>query len=515
MIRAALSLSVLLATPALAQTRPEVVSAGADTVSVTIYRDNLALITETRTVDLPGGPVSIAFSGVLDSVIPQSAVVRGLDGAKEKERNFDFDGLTPRSLMWKSIGERVRIVRGHKKRAAAIEEPALIAAAGDGVTLRYADRVEALGCSGLPEKIIFDKVPAGLRADPTLSTTLEAPPGQRTLTLSYLATGLEWKADYVVTLAPDGESADVQAWVTLTNDGERGFPRSQVGVIAGDLSRVFTPSQARAYRQNAQRNCWPIRTTSDIPRRWDDFAAGAIPPPPPPPPPPMAAMAPVPKAADMVVTAGRRVEQEDLGDYKLYALVEPTDLASRQTKQVLFLKKTATITEKVHRVDLSWLNPDARDDVRSADILLRFKNTEEKGLGAPLPEGAVRIMAPSAGGPLFIGEDEKRDTAVGLDWEIKAGASTAVTARPRLVARTETKLRDGRTRVVDVIDIDLANALPRATTLEVSQTPLGGSLRIDQTNARWRMKDGDVTWSIPLPAGGRTSLRYRMRYVEG
>ena len=42
-----------------------VVSPRADSVSVTIYRDLFALVTETRSVDLPAGPVTLQFDCVV------------------------------------------------------------------------------------------------------------------------------------------------------------------------------------------------------------------------------------------------------------------------------------------------------------------------------------------------------------------------------------------------------------------------------------------------------------------
>ena len=74
------------------------VSPQADGVSVTIYRDLFALITETRTVDLPEGPVTLSFEGVVETLLPESAVVAELGRALE-ERNFDYDALSPNSLL--------------------------------------------------------------------------------------------------------------------------------------------------------------------------------------------------------------------------------------------------------------------------------------------------------------------------------------------------------------------------------------------------------------------------------
>jgi len=124
-------------------------------------------------------------------------------------------------------------------------------------------------------------------------------------------------------------------------------------------------------------------------------------------------------------------------------------------------------------------------------------------------------MAQGADGAFFLGEDRKRDTAVGLDWEIRVGASSAVTAAPRLAARLRTKLRDGRVRVTDTIDVALANALPAATVVEIRQAPPGASLKVTGASAVWRLKDGDVTWSVPVPARAGARLRYQLHYIEG
>jgi hypothetical protein len=57
-------------------------------VSVTIYRDNLALVTETRSVELPAGPVTLVLEDVADTLLPQSAVL-GAMGRPIAESDYD------------------------------------------------------------------------------------------------------------------------------------------------------------------------------------------------------------------------------------------------------------------------------------------------------------------------------------------------------------------------------------------------------------------------------------------
>src|SRR5690606_11519190 len=73
-------------------------------------REGLALIVETRTVDLPAGEGIIRFRGLATGVVAQSAVLEGLP-AHVVERNADFDLLSPASLMEKSVAEVVRVGR--------------------------------------------------------------------------------------------------------------------------------------------------------------------------------------------------------------------------------------------------------------------------------------------------------------------------------------------------------------------------------------------------------------------
>ena len=102
----AVTLALVAATPALAQV--ESLSPAPDSAAVVIYRDRpvnttdllaasrspynnlrsmgLALIVETRTIDVPAGDVVLKFRGVADGIVPQSAILDGLPG-QTVERN--------------------------------------------------------------------------------------------------------------------------------------------------------------------------------------------------------------------------------------------------------------------------------------------------------------------------------------------------------------------------------------------------------------------------------------------
>jgi len=139
-----------------------VVSETADQTAVTIYPDNLALITEVRTVNVPAGKSVIAFEGVSDLIIPQSMILREFTGLT-LERNFDYDLLSKTTLFENAVGDSVTLTRFDKASGAVVDQQAeIISARRDtGVVMRVDGKIETLSCSGLTELAISHRDWAG------------------------------------------------------------------------------------------------------------------------------------------------------------------------------------------------------------------------------------------------------------------------------------------------------------------------------------------------------------------
>ena len=219
-----------------AQDDVSVVSPRADSIAVTIYRDDLALITETRTVSLPESPVTLVLDGVVETLLPQSAVIA--DAARPlAESNFGFNRLTPKSLLERSIGETVTITRTNPVTGTVTRSAATILSVGDGVVLQIAGGTEALYCSGLPERLELERIPSELLAKPQLSVKLAAgDAGPRTVKVSYLAHGFAWSSDYVAHLNERSDRMTLKGWATLTNSTGTAFEQAEVQVVAGKLN---------------------------------------------------------------------------------------------------------------------------------------------------------------------------------------------------------------------------------------------------------------------------------------
>jgi hypothetical protein len=502
---------LFLAGPAAAQV--EVVSPRPDSVAVVAYRDRsgatselygaddqpfspydtsgLALVAETRVVNVPAGRSRIRFRDVSEGMLPQSAALEGLPGGVE--RNYDFDLLTPGSLIQRAVGERVRRVRTNPETGAVTQEPAVIRSGPNGVVLDIAGRIEALGCSGGPERLVFDRVPPGLADTPTLSVLVDSPAaGRRTLKLSYLTFGVRWAADYVARVRPDGRTLDLLGWITLSNRTRTTFLQTPLQVVAGNLNREQA-ERPQAEPPVRTPNCWPMDTTTDVP---SDLAADIVvtggrvmmemaPPPPPPP-----AMAPAPPALI--------AEQSDLGDYKLYTLPEPVTVAARQTKQVAFLDQRGA---PFRRVYVYRVGPTV-EQAQSATVSYRLENTAAGGLGRPLPTGTVSVIAPGSDGRLLlVGQARTTDLPVGSPVRLEVGRSFDVTVRPRFDQREAER---GRW----VVEAEVANAGSTPAEVEVIQPVGGQAFRVQAEDRPHEIRDGAPVWRLTVPANGRATVRY-------
>ena len=94
----------------------ELVSTMADqeTVAVTIYNDNLALVRDSRRITLPAGLSRLAFEEVSAQMQPETAIMRSISHSRALtvlEQNFAFDLLTPQKLLEKYVGRQVGVVR--------------------------------------------------------------------------------------------------------------------------------------------------------------------------------------------------------------------------------------------------------------------------------------------------------------------------------------------------------------------------------------------------------------------
>jgi hypothetical protein len=484
--------------------------------------EGFALITETRTVHLPVGLSRLRFEGVADGIEAASAIVTGLpEGVIEKNRDAKL--LSPSALMAAAVGKPVTLLRTDKK-TGKLQRLAgtVLSDAQGGVVFQTTEGIEALRCSGLAETFAFtgaaDGGSAGLAATPTLSVQVRsAAPMTSTVTLSYLARGFDWAADYVATLSEDGKTLDLGAWVTLANGNGVGFPDAHTQVVAGRVNRESGEVEPLDMGGPILARCWPRGSTSDQP-------------------PPMQlamarvgmgtdrmykmALAAAPNLQEVAVTAMRRVEQEQLGDLKLYRVPDRTTVASRQSKQVRLMDRSDVPISFVYGADVAA--GDSNGPMPAA-LLLRTRNDAANHLGLPLPSGRVAVFATRGGAKLLQHESDVRDLAIDEEVEFDMGESSDV----RVAVRTETVNMDPhpahalplvpgltlRSAKVDgVTRVDVSSAHPANVPFELRLRLAEGSRVVRADHAVGR-KNGRPIFRFDVPANGSVTLRFQTQHM--
>ncbi len=433
---------------------------GPDRVTLTIYNQNIALVEDVRNLNVPAGRSRQEFPGVSASIRPETVGFAGR-GLEVVEQNFDYDLLTPDKLMENAVGEEIGIVRINPGTGAQTTQRATVLAANEGVVLRVGNQIEVLRDDGVPTRVIFDELPENLRPRPTLSVTMDADGGgRRETTLTYLTSGLQWKADYVVRFDEGRSLMDMNGWVTITNQSGATFSNALTRVVAGEVNLVSGGYGGYNYNNYNSGN---------------GTGPGG---------------------------------EGGFGDYYIYPLPEPVTVANNQNKQVGLIDAVGVPATKRYLYEAYGFNTMASPE--SVEVAVMFNNTGP-GVGRALPAGIVRVyMKDSSGEPRFVGEDQIGHTSGGSDIAITTGEAFDVTVQPRVVSteRVSTRIIDYfRTRTE--MEYTVRNARPEPVTVELRQTIGGRDVEISKDSGNGVMRDANtVIWKVNVPANGETKLTF-------
>ena len=377
--------------------------------SLTLYNQHFGVVREPVMLDLEPGLNTVAFSEITAHLEPPSVILRdpaGKVSLRIVEQNYRNDPVSQEFLLQVFEGEEIDFlttvdgqpatVRGRIVRAPYVMHAQAMQRYGQ----RYATTQRMRGGAGggnapiievdgllrfqLPGLPLFPELGDDSIMKPTLHWTLEADQAVREqLELSYLSGGFSWEADYNWVVPEEGDRGALLGWVTMDNQSGRTFPDARIKLLAGDVSRIQPQDRG-------------VRT---------EFRAAGV------------YMAP----------AEPSVEQREFDEYHIYILTRRTTLRDRETKQVEFVRADEVEGRRLYIYNGSGLfpsfwrtwNPErVRNDqsfgVQSNNrvwIYREIENTEENGLGMPLPAGRVRFYREDTDGALeFVGENEIEHT---------------------------------------------------------------------------------------------------------
>jgi hypothetical protein len=354
-------LTAILLSSALSQTPAKTVKP----TEITVYNQGFAFVKESRSLNLRKGLQTVEVKDVPSKIEATSVGIRSISDPGSLtilEQNYQYDLISSEAILNKSVGQKIRFVQmsgGHTETldGTLLSAPTSEVSAPDGSTsntyngmvIKTDDGRIVLNPTGVVE---VRTLPAGLISVPTLMWDLESSKeGANNVELSYLTQGVNWTADYVLTLDGD-KTSDLQGWVTIDNQSGATWENARLKLLAGEVNRVQPKAHFMSPRQDIS-----------------GFQAAAP-----------------------------AFREQSIFEYHLYTLQRPATVRNRETKQLSLLQANGVpFTKKITldaMGDFGNYYP-GESELGTGDVhpkvSVEFLNNEASHLGMPLPKGKVKV----------------------------------------------------------------------------------------------------------------------------
>ena len=158
--------------------------------------------------------------------------------------------------------------------------------------------------------------------------------------------------------------------------------------------------------------------------------------------------------------------------------------------------------ERFYSVRLVSLTEPIDRNVTIPELVVRFENNEDDGLGEPLPSGVMRVFELYGERDVFAGEAEVGDRPVGLPVELTIGRAQNVMLEMATAWMEGNTARDQR-EVVVTTEHRIVNNKSVPIDLEIRHGVeyYYSNLNVDRTSRPMRRKYGDLAWRFVVPPG--------------
>jgi hypothetical protein len=419
---------------------------------VTVYNSNIGVVKDVRPAELERGINELSMDEIASRIDPTS-VRLSVDGRGQIdiiEQNFEYDLISPDKLLQKYLEDTVDITTEDAKQYRGT----LLGFDSRNLVIELDMGGVALVSRAKVTDVVLPPGQKGLIVKPTLFwkvNSSRATPAQ--IEVAYITEGMNWHAEYVATLGDRDDTIGLVSWVSIDNQSGATYPDARLKLVAGEIHRVRDKM---------------VRGGRDV----------------------MLEAAPAPL----------RFEEKAFFEYHMYTLEGTSTIKDREVKQIQLFPEKDVLAEKQY-------NYDHRKGT-GVMVVMRFENSEDAGLGIPLPEGKVRVFKADTDGSLeFLGEDRIDHTP--KDEEVKLYVGDAFDI---VVERQRTDFTKVSDRVViETYEITVRNHKHEAITLVVTEHIYGDWDIRKPSHAYEKIKADAVEFSLPVEADGEVVLTYTVR----
>ncbi len=442
------------------------------------------VVRDVRKLKIGADASELRFTDVAAGIDPTTVSFRSFTdpAASVLEQNFEFDLVNSQKLLKRYVDKLVSVdvSVGEGKTETVI---GTLLSADSGLIIKDQKSNEVRIINSYTGIHLADA--SNLITRPTLVWNIDSKKGgDQTVEVSYQTDGITWRADYSLILNAEDTNADVSSWVTLLNLSGASYPNASLKLVAGDVQRIQPQQNAYGGYKLAAR--------------------------------------------EMDASGPAGFAEKSFFEYHLYTLGRKTTIEQNATKQIeLFAPKPDVPVEKVF---VYYGVPESRywsyggspqndrnfgtETNKKVDLYVRFKNSQQQGLGIPLPAGRVRVYKrdEADGNVEFVGEDTIQHTPKDEEVLIKLGSAFDIVGE-----RKQTDFQEDVKGhwITESFEIKLRNHKTTPATVIVKENLYRWSTwQITTSSAKWEKQDSrTIHIPVDLKPDEEKTITYTVKYT--
>ncbi|UCE46187.1 MAG: DUF4139 domain-containing protein [Phycisphaerales bacterium] len=329
--------------------------------------------------------------------------------------------------------------------------------------------------------------------------------GKVPVEITYLTSGLSWRAFYMGTLTEDEKTMRLQGYVRVTNNSGEDYENAQTRLIVGKVHLLDQIAEL-ARRQ------YPYGRPGEVPVPRAGIAAvhRAS----------RRARAEMEERALAVALEPKKIEKEGLSEYFLYTIEGTETIPTGWSKRLLSFNVDDVPVVNLYKYEQQRYG-------NSVARFLSFKNDEEHELGeTPIPGGMLKVYrsAGDAGHLSYTGQSSFKYIPVDEDVELNLGPVANVVVEPKLMNfRSENYRFDRRGNVsgwdeIRAFAVEVRNTRGIPVKVEIKRNFNTGywSLTESGDSGQFEQVDQDtVKFTLMLESRSTRQFGYVLRTHQG
>ncbi|RKY10097.1 MAG: hypothetical protein DRP66_00525 [Planctomycetota bacterium] len=330
--------------------------------------------------------------------------------------------------------------------------------------------------------------------------------GKAPVEITYLTSGLTWRAFYMGTLTENEKTMRLQGYVRVTNNSGEDYGNAQTRLIVGKV-HILDRIADLARRQHAYGS--PIQgpgpVSGDAAARPRDMLMKA-----------KASMAEIAYAAAEI----KEVKKEGLSEYFLYTIEGAETIANGWSKRLPSFDVDEVAVINLYKYEEERYG-------RSVVRFLSFKNDTEHNLGeTPIPGGLLKVYrnVDDEQHLAYTGQSSFKYIPVDEDVELNLGGVSDVVVEPKLMAYETANYKFDRRRNISGWDevrtfkVEVRNTRDIAVKLEIKRNFKTSYWDLDNSGDFGKYEKDDlktVKYTILLDPHTKKQFQYVLRTYHG